>query len=115
MTGGELLSMRIHENLCGMPRRPTGQNTRWETLYALRRRANLKIPQLAEQLGYSWQHLYAVENGQRRCGPVLNDRLAKRFGYCDPLELEKTQPLRGVQPAVPPKVPQSHRPAAEVA
>jgi hypothetical protein len=109
--------MRIHENLCGMAQRSTGQNTRWETLYTLRRRADLTIPQLAEQLQYSWQHLYAVEKGQRRCGPILNDRLAKRFGYRDPLELEKTQPLRRTQLIEPPRcrASRSQRPATEVA
>lgn len=111
-------STGIHENLSGVDRNPSGaspspsgRHRRWETLYVLRRRASLTIPQLAEQLRYSPKHLYEVEGGRTPCGPVLNDRLAARFGYSDPLELEKTQP------AVPPRTRSTRKPhlAAEVA
>lgn len=113
-----MYSVGIRENLSGVGQNPSGvsrdpvrQHRRWDTLYALRRRASLTIPQLAEQLRYSPKHLYEVEGGRTPCGPVLNDRLAARFGYADPLELERTQPT------VMPRTRSTRKPqlAAEVA
>lgn len=88
----------------------TGRYTQWTTLHWRRRRADLTIPQLAAEVRYSPSHLYEVEAGSTACGPILNDRLAARFGM-DPRELERTQPV------VPPKpsVTRKPRPATEVA
>lgn len=95
-----------------MPSRPARHYRRWETLYTLRRRANLTIPELAVRLRYSPKHLYEVEGGRTPCGPILNDRIAEEFGYVDPLELERTQPYVPPRSSTSTSKPQA---AAEVA
>jgi transcriptional regulator with XRE-family HTH domain len=94
-----------------MARRPSERYTKWTALDREMLRADVKVTQLAMEVGYSPSHLYEVLGGRVNASNQLINRLAARFGYTDPAELKATRPT------VPPRyrAPRSHRPAAEVA